>query len=188
MGPESNASDVLLIPLDPLRGLQKVTDHLERYVDLDPKLREAARLLQERFDSLSASEQEVLGALLWAYLRGQIKASASVDAIIRWAGQGEAVLRTAEGALGSIFSTETLRASIREATRLTTTQSDTGAGAEIQQARDEIRQMTSVEILLKLGLLGGIGLGTLYYLAQGYTIEPPPPPPPPPPPDSIGRG
>lgn len=179
MGAESHTDEVFLLPLDPQRGLRRITDHLTRYADLDPKLREAARLLDRRFQAFSEQEQEMLGALLWAYLRGRIKASASVGAILGWIEQGDAILPRVEAALETTFSVESLKALLREGTQLAATESAGDAGAEIQRARDEVRHLTAPEILLPIAVLTGIGLATVITLAKGGSLVAPPPPPPP---------
>jgi hypothetical protein len=174
-------TDVFLVPLDPQRALPRITHHLERYGQLDLKLAEAMRLLQERFHSLSPVDQDTLGALMWSYVRGRLKGSTSLDAVTRWMSQGESVLPAIEESLETTFSPESLRALIREAHQLEAAESTTGAGAaaELRKARDELRQITQVRSIIVVSVLTGLGLAALYALAEGDTLQPPPPPPPP---------
>lgn len=181
----SNASDLFLTPLDPLRGLNALSEHLNRYAALDPKLHEAARLLQQRFDRLTDEEKDTWSAVLWAYVRGRLTRSTGVGPIMAWSCDGDRVLRVAETALRTVFADDSLKAVVRHANELTAAESVSPAAMELQRARDEVRSATGPELILPaVAFLAGVGIATIYMLeVEGYTVVPPPPPPPPPPDD-----
>ena len=91
-------------------------------------------------------------------------------------GDGDAVLRAVERSLETIFSLEVLEEVIREATELAA--ADSGPGAEIQRARDEMQRFAAADSLVVLTGLAVVG--ALYLeavIVEGYELRPPAPPP-----------
>ena len=110
--------------------------------------------------------------------RGRIRLACSVglDGFRRWVGDGDAVLRAVERSLETIFSLEVLEEVIREATELAA--ADSGPGAEIQRARDEMQRFAAADSLVVLTGLAVVG--ALYLeavIVEGYELHPPAPPP-----------
>lgn len=174
-----SAIELLLLPLDPLRGLRRIQADFDRLAEVDPKLGAARGLLEERFQLLGGDEQGMLGAILWVYVRGRLTSSGIEAGFRRWIGSGETVLRTVEAALESVYSIETMRELSQQGTRFAVT--DSSAGAAIEQARQELSQLASSDSAVVVGGLMGAGAYFLYMTyVEGYTLNPPAPPPPPP--------
>ena len=173
----SNAAEIFLVPLDPRRGLQKIVDDLERLTKLDPKLGAATDLLGERFNSFTGEARETVLAVLWAYARNRMQ-QGGLAGFRSWLDDGGSVLATVETALGSVFSRAVLNELLQHATELGAT--DSPSGGDLRQARDEVRQVLSTDILPLL-FFAGYGMAAAYALeVEGYTVHPPAPPPPPP--------
>jgi hypothetical protein len=174
----SNAPEIFLTRLDPARALKRAVDDFKRLSQLDPKLGVAKEMLQERFALLPGESYETLGAALWAYSRTPAKRN-EFNGFRAWLDDGDLVLRTAEDALGSIFSLPVLKEVIQYGTEITAT--DGGpATTEFQHARVEIQRFLSTHFVAAAVLaLAGVGIAALYLIyVEGYTLTPPPPPPP----------
>ncbi len=176
MGRVSNAADGYFVAIDPPRGLHRVASDLGRMAELDPKVRAAIALLDERLHAVAPDGQDILGAMLWTRGRIRLATSGGLDGFRRWIGDGDAVLRTVERALETIFSPAILVAVIREATELAAT--DSGPGAEIQRARDEMQRFDAADSLVVVTALAVVG--ALYLeavIVEGYELHPPAPAP-----------
>lgn len=143
MGQVANAADVFFVAIDPPRGLRRLSADVGRMAELDPKVSAAIALLEERLRGYSPDGQELLGAVLWTRGRSLLGSSGGLDAFRRWIGDGDTVLRTVERCLVTIFSPDVLEEVTREATGYLT--SDSGPGAEIHRARDEIQQVAALD-------------------------------------------
>lgn len=176
MGRVSNAADAFFVAIDPPRGLRRISSDLGRMVELDPKVRAAIALLDDRLHAVPPDGQEMLGAVLWTRGRIRLACSVGLDGFRRWVGDGDAVLRAVERSLETIFSLEVLEEVIREATELAA--ADSGPGAEIQRARDEMQRFAAADSLVVLTGLAVVG--ALYLeavIVEGYELHPPAPPP-----------
>ena len=139
---------------------------------LDPKLGAAMKLLQERFALLPAESFETLAAALWTYSRTR----ANPGGFRAWLDNRDLVLRTAEDALGGVFSLPVLKEVIQYGTEIAATDAASSTTTEFQQARVEVRRFLSTDILAPLAVLAGAGAAALYLLyVEGYTLQPPPP-------------
>src|SRR5262245_5240670 len=174
----SNAAEIFLIPFDPPRGLQRIAEDLERLTKLDPKLMAAVELLGDRFNSYTGENRETILTVLWAYTRNRMQ-QGWLAGFRLWLDDGGSVLLNVEAALDSMFSKAVLDELLQHGTSLSA--SDSASGGELRQARDEVRQVLSTDILPLL-FLAGYGLGALY---DDLTAPSPPPPPPPPPPHHL---
>jgi hypothetical protein len=189
MSPVSNPVDILLLPLDPTRGLRQLSEDFSGIAELDPKVRAASKLLDDRFATLTSAEQDAVETAFWIYVRGRLTRSGGLERFRRFIGDGDRFLLLVEDALDSLFSSPTLKQLAAQLNQLAEAEADSPASAEIEQARHELRQLATTESLVVAFGLATYGALVLYeVLVEGYTLSPPPPPPPPPPPDSKGRG
>lgn len=188
MSPVSNPVDILLLPLDPTRGLRRLSEDLSRVAELDPKVRAASKSLEERFATLTSAEQDAVVTAFWVYVRGRLTRSGGLEGFRRFIGDGERFLRLVEAALDSLFSLPTLKQAAAQLNQLAV--ADSPASAEIEQARDELRQLSTTDSLVVVVALATYGALVLYHVvvAEDYTLTSSPPPPPPPPPDENGGG
>jgi hypothetical protein len=180
MSPVPNPVDILLLPLDPTRGLRRLSEDFSRIGELDPKVRAAGALLKERFATLTSAEQDAVQTALWVYVRGRLTRSGGLERFRRFIGDGDRFLRLVEAALDSLFSLPTLKQVAAQLNQLAVV--DSPASAEIEQARDELRQLATTDSLVVVVFLEVVGACYLYHVI--VDDQPPPPPPPPPPPDS----
>ena len=154
-------------------------DDLERLTKLDPKLAAATDLLGERLNSFTGEARETVVAVLWGYARSRVQ-QGGLAGFRSWLDDGASVLATVEAALGSVFSRPVLNELMQHGTELAAT--DSPSGGELRQARDEVRQVLSADIL-PLVFLAGYGAAALYSIeVEGYTVHPPAPAPAPSPP------
>jgi hypothetical protein len=174
----SNAAEIFLVPIDPRRGFEKVVDDLQRLAKLDPKLAAATELLGERLNTFTGDARETVVAVLWAYARKRFQQD-GLAGFRSWLDDGGSVLASVEAALGSVYSRPVLNELLQHGTELGAT--DAPSGGDLRQARDEVRQVLSVDILPVVFFLAGYGAAALYDIeVKGYTVNPPAPPPPPP--------
>lgn len=138
MPTQTEYADQHLLALDPLRGLHKLADELDRLVELDPKLREARDRLEERGTSLSSAEglDETLLPLLWLRVRDHLRSQRDLRAIRLAFGRGDAVLRWVDGALATSFEADVLEQVIEEARKLDQPEAD--APSRLAEAREEL--------------------------------------------------
>ena len=170
------AAEVLLLPLDPVQGLARMGEDLGRLAELDPKVRAASELLDERFSGLADDDREIVGAVLWVYVRDRLQHSGGLSAFRRWIGDGDLLLRTVEAALETAFSAEGLKELARQGGQMAASDSG-GAGAEIERARHELEQLAASDSPVVVALVT-IGAGSAYLLwVEGYTLDPPHPAP-----------
>jgi hypothetical protein len=169
----SIAAEIFLVPIDPSRGLQRIAEDLERLTKLDPKLNAAVELLVGHLNSYTGEARETILAVLWAYTRSRVQ-QGGLAGIRTWLDDGGSVLASVETALDSVFSKPVLSELLQHGTELAAT--DSSSGGELRQAREEVRQVLSAD-LIPVFFLAGYGLGALY---NNLTAPPPPPPPPPP--------
>jgi hypothetical protein len=145
----SEATELLLLPLDPLRGLRRISEDFDRLVELDPKLREAKAQVEQHLGGLPSEEDigERLGPILWVQLRDHLKSQRAVNTLRRALGDGDNVLRSVEEALATTFDVEVLQEVIREAGQLA--QADSAAAGLFRQARDELNEGVRPKTILK---------------------------------------
>jgi hypothetical protein len=177
MEPASNAAERFIVPLDPPRAFLRACDDLERLVKLDPKVRAATELLDERFARFTGESREVVATVLWAYSRNRVKVD-GLEGFRDWLDDGQSMLRTVELALGSVFSMPVLNELLQHGTETLAT--DSPSGTELRQARDEVRQVLSTDSVLVIAFLTGYGAFSLYHDLTHEPSHPPSPPPPPP--------
>ena len=109
--------DDLLIPFQPRRSLETVSDTLELYASADPKVKAARGLVEDRLGSLPDGDLETLGTVLWATYRRQLCAGARLSRVRNWLRNGDRVLWTIQVALDSLLSPSAvadLAAAVRE--------------------------------------------------------------------------
>ena len=100
--------DDLLIPFDPGRSLETVSDTLELYASADPKVAAARSLVEDRLGSLPDADLEALGAVFWATYRRQLCAGARPSRVRDWLRNGDRVLWTIQVGLDSFLSPSAL--------------------------------------------------------------------------------
>jgi hypothetical protein len=190
MSSVSNPVDILLLPLDPTRGLRRLSEDFSRVAELDGRVRAAGKLLEERFATLTSAEQDAVETAFWVYVRGRLTRSGGLQGFRRFIGDGDRFLRLVEDALDSLFSLPTLKQLAAQLNQLAEAETDSPASAEIEQARHELRQLATTESLVVAVALATYGAYVLYHVVvvEDYTLTHSPPPPPPPPPDENGGG
>lgn len=156
-------AELLLVPLDPQRGIRRLIADLGRFSGLDPKLRAATALLDERFRSFSAADQEILSAVLWAYLRPRLANADNLPRMQEWIRNGDTVLDAVEAGLETTFSTPVLQQLV-EAGRGFAAAESTDKNPEFQRALDEVRALEALEIapVVAVAFLVGYGAASLY--------------------------
>jgi hypothetical protein len=99
----------LLLPLDPVRGLQILRDDIQRFSELDPKIREAMSLLQDRFGDLTEEEQASLAPVLWMHVRDGVQRPYELRRLRRAVRNGSFLLAAVEAALNSMLQADSLK-------------------------------------------------------------------------------
>ena len=156
----------LLLPLDPARGLQILRDDVQRFSDLDPKVREAMSLLQDRFDTLTAEEQASLTPVLWMHVRESVQRPFELRRLRRGVQNGSFLLAAVETALNSTFQTDSLKRAVAGADTLV--KEDPGKANRVDVANNELA-MPSPEAI-KVALLAVLGGATAVALAAGAVV------------------
>lgn len=156
-------AELLLVPLDPRLGIRRLITDLGRFSALDPKLRAATALLDERFRSFSASDQEILSAVFWAYLRPRLANADNLPRMQDWLRNGDTVLEEVEAGLETTLSTPVLQ-QLLEAGRGYAAVEGADQNPEFQRALDEVRTLEALEIgpAVAVAFLVGYGAGSLY--------------------------
>jgi hypothetical protein len=144
-----SAAESLLLPLDPVRGLHTITAEVGRLADLDPKIREAGRLLEERMGVVPSGEDRdnVLMPILWMHLRSFVANPGTYDAVRERLADGDAVLRQVESSLETTFSEEALTAAVGEAKAASEQESanKSAVAARLEMAKQELASMETLE-------------------------------------------
>jgi hypothetical protein len=146
-----SAADLLLLPLDPVRGLHGIAAEVGRLADLDPKIREAGRLLEERLGTVASADDRdnVLVPLLWLQLRGFVTTPGTYDAIRERIGNGDEVLRQVETSLETVFSKDALSTAVQEAKASAAQESSASRNSlvaeRLEMAKAEIASIESLE-------------------------------------------
>ncbi len=156
-------AELLLVPLDPQLGIRRLITDLGRFSGLDPKLRAATALLDERFRSFSDADQELLSAVLWAYLRPRLANADNLPRMQDWLRDGATVLEEVEAGLETTLSAPVLQQLV-EAGRGYAAAESTDQNPEFRRALDEVRSLEAVEIVapVAVGFLLGYGAASLY--------------------------
>jgi hypothetical protein len=158
--------DHVLIPIDPVRALETITAELDTAISLDPKVRQAAQLMQERLEGVT---DEDLGAVLWLHMRTRLQDARAPEAFRRAVGDSDGFLRSVELALGTGFTTANLQQSVREAQRVTA--GDLEAKTLLDRARDELKRIEpAAEVAPLFGIAIAIACvcaGICYCIAAG---------------------
>jgi len=142
----SEATQFFLLPLDPVRGFDKIREDLDILGELDPKLREARHRIDRHLRELTF-EQDVLASVLWLQIRDHVRSQSNLRAVRRLLGDGDAVLRAVERGLETMFTRETVQEVGREVAQLDL--ADSPASKLLRDSRDEITlQQTRIVKLL----------------------------------------
>jgi hypothetical protein len=160
-------TDVLLLSLDPARGLQILGGDLQRFTDLDPKVREAVDLMKDRLDALSPEEQAGLMPVLWTHLRGYVQSPVAFHRLRRMMQNGSFLLAAVEATLSSTFQADTLKRVAADTDVLV--KADSAKAGRIQTANDELTP-TSREDVPPFAAAIVIGLGVAATLAAPVII------------------
>jgi hypothetical protein len=175
----STAVDSLLLSLDPLCGLRRIVADLDRLVTLDPKIREAARLLEERLSALTSDEDRnsVLTPVLWLQLRDFFASPGIFDAIRQRLTDGDAVLRQVESTLETIFSEESLSEVVRQVKAATSTEVEaltkSAVAQRLEMARQEVASLDVASVVPGFGaaiaiavVTAGVCVGVAYLASE----------------------
>ncbi len=159
----SERAELLLVPLDPQLGIRRLINDLGRFSALDPKLRAATALLDERLRSFSDGDQEILSAVFWAYLRPRLANADNLPRMQDWLRNGDTVLEEVEAGLETTMSTPVLQ-QLLEAGRGYAAAESADQNPEFQRALHEVRALEAAEIVapLVVGFLVGYGAAALY--------------------------
>ena len=175
MAKVSDSVDMLLLPLDPLRGFQIITSDLDRLAELDPKIREARSLVEDHLRGLPSEKDrdEMLAPILWLQVRAYVQTPVNLGIIRRWFGNGDAVLRAVEEALNTTFDLEILHKVIQEGGELA--DADSAKDGRLREARDELSRLGSekdkpvaalaVDFAIVFAFGVGAGLAAAYLLS-----------------------
>ena len=164
----SIAAEIFLVPIDPSRGLQRIAEDLERLTKLDPKLNAAVELLAGRLNSYTGEARETILAVLWAYGRPRVQ-QGGLAGIRTWLDDGGSVLAIVKRR-STPCSPSRLTELLQHGTELAA-RTDSPSGGELRQAREEVRQVLSAD-LIPIFALAGVGLAAIYL---EVTAENPPP-------------
>jgi hypothetical protein len=149
--PTSTAVDSLLLSLDPLCGLRRIVGDLDRLVTLDPKIGEAARLVEGRLSALPSDEDRnlVLTPVLWLQLRDFFASPGIFDAVRQRLTDGDAVLRQVESTLETTFSEESLSEVVRQVKAATSTEALTKStvAQRLEMARQEVASLDVASVV-----------------------------------------
>jgi hypothetical protein len=152
----------LLLPVDPVRGLQIIRGELVRLIELDPKVREAAARVEQHLLNVSSTEDgdQRLAPVLWAQVRDHFRAASGVAAIRRALGDGDLILRWTESLLATRLHADVVRQVIEEAKQLEA--SDSGSGSRsFLDARDELQRQARIDAgadFIEVELMVGLAL------------------------------
>lgn len=115
----STTAESLLLMVDPLRGLYRARNDIDRLAELDPKIKEARRQLTDRLAAVTSSEgrDELLVPILWLHVCDVVKIPGNLNAFRQWLGNGEAVLVSVENALATTFTKHVIEEVMTEAGR-----------------------------------------------------------------------
>jgi hypothetical protein len=136
--------DDLLIPFDPGRSLETVSDTLELYASADPKVAAARSLVEDHLGSLPDADLEAVAAVFWATYRRRLCAGARPSRVRDWLRNGDRVLWTIQVALDSSLSPSAL-ADLAAAVRELET-SDAEDARDLTIARAELASLLASDI------------------------------------------
>ena len=128
--------DFFLLPLDPARGLRTYADDLGRYAELDPRVREATALVEDRLNGLSDEERTSLGAILWTQLRPYVQSPEALGQLRRSGVDGAFLLPAVDEALAGMLSADVLKTVVQEGNDLSA--ADAAMGDRLRRAADEL--------------------------------------------------
>jgi hypothetical protein len=148
-----NVSDVIdsyLLPLDPIRGLRRYGEDLQRYAALDPRIQEAMSLIGDRLNGLSDKERDALGPILWTSVRSAVANPRTLARLRRFGVDGGLILPAVERALDEKLTVEVLQRVVQEADAVT--QSDGIKGGRLRESADELNATGGPDALLAVGV------------------------------------
>lgn len=137
-------AELLLIQLDPPRGLRTILHDLDRYAGLDPKVAEARKLLGDCLSGLSSQTEleSTLAPYLWTSLGHGVGCTPFIFSHIRRVlNDGDEMLRIVDDALTTIFAPEALEYLTQEAAQWA--KSSPSQSDQLQRARDELQQVAN---------------------------------------------
>ena len=134
----SDSVDLLLLPLDPARGLRRIGAELDRVSASDEKVRDARVRLTDRFGAVPSEQLDyILGPLLWLHLRPILINPGLVGVIIASLTEPATVREASDEALATTFNPRVLQQVIQEVAAGEELRS--ANGGPLQVARDEWR-------------------------------------------------
>lgn len=138
MSTSSEATDAILLSVDPMRGFQRFRRDLDRLTDLDPKIREARSLVEQHLRALPSDTDFVntLTPLLWLQVRNSFQNQQVLGIVCEELGNGDKILRSVEDAIATTLSHDVLLAAIAETTALA--QPESLSTKRLQLANDEL--------------------------------------------------
>jgi len=136
-------TDFFLLPLDPTRGLRRISDDLDGLVVSDPRFRDAKTHIERHFRGmgLGADFDDCLLPALWVQLRERLSNEHDVQAIRQVLATDGTFSKSLEVALDTRFAPDVTRRAIQEIGALTET--DSTVSRQVQDARDELNQIST---------------------------------------------
>lgn len=112
--------DFFLLPIDPARGFAAVRAEFERLAEADPRLGQAAEIVEARLRSIPSKvdRESTLAPLAWMQLREHLRSNAGVYSLSHSLRDGDAVLRAVQNADATILQPDVLQQTIDQANQL----------------------------------------------------------------------
>ena len=130
--------DVILTPVDPVRGLGAALSELSRLAELDPKLKAAQAEVGEYLQQLDQGDvTEVVGPVLWVWAREVLRSPQGLIQLHAAFNDGGATLQAVEETLHTTLRAEVLHELVAQAR---SSDDDSALAQALAQARAELSQ------------------------------------------------
>ena len=114
--------DVILTPVDPVRGLGAALSELSRLAELDPKLKAAQAEVGEYLQQLDQGDvPDIVGPVLWVWAREVLRSPQGLIQLHAAFNDGGATLQAVEETLRTTLRAEVLHELVGRPARPTTT-------------------------------------------------------------------
>ena len=130
--------DVILTPVDPVRGLGAALSELSRLAELDPKLKAAQAEVGEYLQQLDQGDvSDIVGPVLWVWAREVLRSPQGLIQLHAAFNDGGATLQAVEETLHTTLRAEVLHELVAQAR---SSDDDSALAQALAQARAELSQ------------------------------------------------